>query len=68
MPSEFMDVNYGSELKNYLLNKVHLVRIHRYNPETAMFDDALVSSSVIWFTNEIIDDDYEVEFSVWRVT
>lgn len=33
IPSEFMDVNYGSVLKEYLLNKVHLLRVHRYNPQ-----------------------------------
>lgn len=63
VPSEFMDVNYGAEIKKYLLEKVHLLRIHRYNPEVVMFDDALVSSTVIWFKNETVTGDYEVEFS-----
>lgn len=62
-PSEFMDVNYGSAVKEYLLHKVHLLRIHRYAPENSMFPDALVSSCVVWFKNEQIDRDYEVEFS-----
>lgn len=63
IPSEFMDVNYGSTLKQYLLNNVHLLRIHRYEPEDCKFDDALVSSCVIWFKNEIVSDNYNVEFS-----
>ncbi len=63
IPSEFMDVNYGSVLKQYLLNNVHLLRIHRYNPEECKFDDALVSSCVVWFKNEIVLDNYDVEFS-----
>lgn len=63
IPSEFMDVNYGTTLKQYLLNNVHLLRIHRYNPEECKFDDALVSSCVVWFKNEIILDNYDVEFS-----
>lgn len=63
IPSEFMDVNYGSTLKQYLLNNVHLLRIHRYNPEDCKFDDALVSSCVVWFKNEIVLDNYDVEFS-----
>ncbi len=63
IPSEFMDVNYGGELKEYLLNKVHLLRIHRYNPENCKFDDALVSSCVVWFRNETTADNYDVEFS-----
>ena len=63
IPSEFMDVNYGIALKEYLLKHVHLLRVHRYNPSECKFDDALVSSAVVWFKNEMIDGDYEVEFS-----
>lgn len=63
IPSEFMDVNYGTAIKEYLLNKVHLLRIHRYAPENSLFSDALVSSCVVWFKNEVLDYDYEVEFS-----
>ena len=32
IPSEFMDVNYGAALKEYLLNHVDLLRIHRFDP------------------------------------
>lgn len=63
IPSEFMDVNYGSALKEYLLNNVHLLRVHRYNPESCKFDDALVSSCVVWFRNEVVGENYNVEFS-----
>lgn len=63
IPSEFMDVNYGNAVKEYFLQKVHLLRIHRYDPERTMFAEAYVSSCVVWFKNEKIDDDYEVEFS-----
>jgi len=48
IPSEFMGVNYGTMLKRYLLEKVTLLRIHRYDPNDVKFDDALVSSSVVW--------------------
>ncbi len=63
IPSEFMDVNYGSAVKDYLLNNVHLLRIHRYIPENSKFKDALVSSCVVWFKNEIFHSDYEIELS-----
>jgi len=49
IPSEFMDVNYGEEIKHYLLNQVTLIRVHRFEPDDLQFDDALVSTSVIWF-------------------
>ena len=32
IPSEFMDVNYGKAVKNYLLNEVTLLQIHRFDP------------------------------------
>ena len=49
IPSEFMEVNYGRMLKRYLLEKVTLLQIHRYDPTDVQFDDALVSSAVVWF-------------------
>ncbi len=63
LPSEFMDVNYGNAIKAYLLRRVRLLRIHRYDPENSKFDDALVSSCVVWFVNETPPPDYDVEFS-----
>lgn len=51
VPSEFMDVNYGSALKDYLLDRVDLIRIHRFDPAEVQFGDAMVSSAVVWFWN-----------------
>lgn len=51
IPSEFMDVNYGAALKEYLLNHVDLIRVHRFDPDEVQFEDALVSSAVVWFRN-----------------
>jgi methylase of polypeptide subunit release factors len=33
IPSEFMDVNYGQEVKKFLLSHVTLLRIHRFDPK-----------------------------------
>lgn len=63
VPSEFMDVNYGIGVKRYLLEKVQLLRIHRYDPKECLFGDALVSSSVVWFRNERPDGNRRIEFS-----
>ncbi len=52
IPSEFMDVNYGASVKRYLLDKVTLEHIHRFDPNEVQFGDALVSSSVVWFSKE----------------
>lgn len=63
IPSEFMDVNYGSAVKRYLLNRVTLLHIHRFEPNDVQFADALVSSAIVWFRNERPSADYEVKFT-----
>lgn len=63
IPSEFMDVNYGVQAKRYLLDKVSLLRIHRFDPNEAQFDDALVSSAVVLFRRSQSAVDDIVEFS-----
>jgi predicted RNA methylase len=63
IPSEFMDVNYGRSLKDYLLREVTLLHIHRFDPNDVQFDDALVSSAVVWFRNEKPPADHKVMFS-----
>lgn len=63
IPSEFMDVNYGRAIKEYLLNEVSLLQIHRFDPNDAQFDDALVSSAVVWFQNKKPDLNYQVKFT-----
>ena len=63
IPSEFMDVNYGRALKAYLLREVTLLHIHRFDPNDVQFDDALVSSAVVWFKNEKPPVNHCVQFS-----
>lgn len=53
LPSEFMDVNYGTALKKYLTEQASEVRIHRYNPLEVQFVDALVSSAVVVFRKRL---------------
>jgi len=63
IPSEFMDVNYGKEIKRYLLQKVTLLRIHRFDPNDVQFGDALVSSAIVWFRKEPPPKKHDVEFT-----
>ena len=49
VPSEFMDVNYGTAVKRYLTGRVRLLHIHRFRPADVQFGDALVSSAVVVF-------------------
>ncbi len=63
VPSEFMDVNYGGSVRNYLLNEVTLLEIHRFDPRDVQFDDALVSSAVVWFRNRKPPRHHKARFS-----
>lgn len=51
IPSEFLDVNYGKALKQYLREEVTTLQIHQFDPLDVQFDDALVTSTVIIFEN-----------------
>lgn len=63
IPSEFMDVNYGSALRDYLTERVTLRQIHRFCPSDVQFDDALVSSAVVIFENVRPPAGHRAEFS-----
>ena len=63
IPSEFMDVNYGQAIKHYLLDRVTLLQIHRFDPNDVQFSDALVSSAVVWFKKAVPPNDHSVKFS-----
>jgi hypothetical protein len=63
IPSEFMDVNYGRQVKRYLLEQVTLLQIHRFDPDDVQFSDALVSSAVVWFKKAKPPTGHEVLFS-----
>ncbi len=63
VPSEFMDVNYGRQIKAYLLQRVSLLRVHTFDPNETQFQDALVSSSIIWFRNASPASNQMVEFT-----
>lgn len=63
IPSEFMDVNYGEELKRFLVDRVTLIRIHRFDPKDVQFGDALVSSVVLVLRKVRPSHDHRVEFT-----
>lgn len=63
VPSEFMDVNYGVSVKRYLLGKVTLLHIHRFDPHDVQFGDALVSSAVVLLRNVPPTHDHGVRFT-----
>ncbi len=64
VPSEFMDVNYGRAVKQFLLKQVTLRRVHRFRSDSVQFDDALVSSAVLLFENAPPPPDHEIRFDL----
>jgi hypothetical protein len=63
VPAEFLDVNYGKSIKEYLTADVTLVRLHRFDPEDVQFTDALVSSVVLLFRMGKPSTQYQVELT-----
>ncbi len=63
VPSEFMDVNYGDQVKRYLTERVSLLQIHRFCPSDVQFDDALVSSAIVIFEKRKPRPGHDVVFS-----
>ena len=63
VPSEFMDVAYGSTLRQYLTRNVTLLRIHRFNPQKVQFEDALVTSAVVIFKKSAPLRNHKIQIS-----
>ncbi|MBI5409499.1 MAG: XamI family restriction endonuclease [Nitrospirae bacterium] len=63
IPSEFLYVNYGKALRDYLLHHVTLLDIHQFDPEDVQFDDALVSSCVITYRKNRPSGDSSISYS-----
>ena len=62
IPSEWMSVNYGSAIREFLTCKVKTLRIHRFDSEDVRFSDALVSSCVVWF-KKVNPDNEPIRFT-----
>jgi adenine-specific DNA-methyltransferase len=63
IPSEFMDVNYGRAVKQYLLEEVTLLQVHRFDPNDVQFADALVSSAVVCVKKALPSANHSVRFT-----
>lgn len=47
LPAEFLATDYGSAIRTYLTSKVTLKRLHIYDPDSPVFDNARISSTVV---------------------
>lgn len=64
IPSEFMSVNYGRALREYLTRHVTLLQVHRFCPEDVQFNDALVSSCVVTYRKQKPERPYSFGLSI----
>lgn len=64
VPTEFMDVGYGQIVREYLTQKVTLVRAHRFAAEDVQFGDALVSSAVLFFRNTPLAPEHQARLTL----
>jgi adenine-specific DNA-methyltransferase len=64
IPTEFMEVNYGETIREYLADIVTLRRVHRFEPADVQFVDALVSSAVVVYENMDPPEENETVFTV----
>lgn len=60
VPAEFLDVNYGSVVKQYLRDRVTTVQIHRFSPEDVQFADALVTSVIVLYRKSATPQRHEI--------
>lgn len=63
VPCEFMEVNYGKAVKEFLIHSVELLSIHRFLATDVQFADALVSSCVVIFRKVRPKTNYQILFS-----
>lgn len=63
VPTEWMEVNYGAALKQYLATHTTLMRIHRFDPADVQFSDALVSSVALVLRKALPPPGHRVELT-----
>ncbi|MCC8119708.1 MAG: Eco57I restriction-modification methylase domain-containing protein [Bacteroidales bacterium] len=63
VPSEFLDVNYGKAIKEFLTTQVSIKSIHKFDYSDIQFEDALVSSCILIYENAIPTGEEKVVFT-----
>ena len=64
LPTEFLDITYGKQIKDYLLNNVQLLKVHIYNTNyNSLFNNATVSSCVIVYRKSKPNSKQDVVFT-----
>lgn len=64
IPSEILYTRYGKILRDYLLDRVELLSIHRFSPKDSKFENVSATSMVIVFKNCTPKPSMSFEYSV----
>lgn len=64
IPTEFLSVNYGRSLREYLRSHVSVIEIKLFDSADVQFDDALVSSCVLTYKKSKPKDSHKFVVSV----
>jgi Type I restriction-modification system methyltransferase subunit len=56
LPSFFLQSKYGEAVRQYLLNKVQLIRLHIYNDKKLQFENFYISTTIVIFKKEIPEE------------
>ena len=63
IPSKTFSVNFGKKIKQYLTSEASIERIHFFEESDLQFDDALVSSCVLFVRKTRCNKDKTVELT-----
>lgn len=60
LPTEFMSSHYGAALREYLTTRVTLLRLHTFDRDDPIFENAKVTSVVVLLRNDLPEPENEV--------
>ncbi len=60
LPGEFLDADYSAPIREYLLSRVTLLRVHRYETTESIFEDADVSSTIVFYRNSVPEANHRI--------
>lgn len=63
LPAVFMQTRYAGCVRRYLMEKVHLLRVHVYDEKEEQFCGRMISTAIVVFRKENVYDNEPVLFS-----
>lgn len=63
IPTIFLQARYGEAIRNYLLNRVQLLRLHIYDEQNLQFDNTMISTTIVVFRKSSCNNKQKVAVS-----